>query len=120
MTNTTNNNGLTNEDFKPIVETIRQQIGWNAMACLGVPRRGLAMGTDSQGNPFLRIKTTGCGSNGIANRGRFVIVTLVLGQDLYKVEGVNVRGTKTTTKFTAEGVFADMLGDLCIEAADAR
>ena len=119
MTNHTTND-LTAADVKTIVETIRQQIGRNAMWCMGVPRGGLVCGTDTQGNPFLRIKTTGCGKNGVANRGRFVTVTYVLGTDLYKVEGDTIRGSKVINKYTVEGVFADMLGDLCIEAADAR
>ena len=100
-------------------DTIKKQIGWHAKACMGVPRGGMKFGIRN-GNVYLQVKTTGCGSNGVVNRGRFVEVTYVAGCDTYTVEGYTVRGADLKVKFTLENVHAQELGDVCINAADAR
>lgn len=114
----------TKEELDHYCNTMRRQIGWNSMAC--VAAHAMIHAEREDGCPQLWIKTRNCGS-----RNRWVVVTLELGQDLYRVQGVNCRGfgecngyivpkpiKNGSIKFEQDQVFFDMLPDSVVEAAD--
>ena len=108
----------TTDEAKQIADTMIEQIGWNTRACIGA--NNLLYGQwRGPGTVTMQIKTRNC-----AQRNRYVEVTYDSGQDLYKVEAVNItkytdgRGAKRNIVWDMEGVFCDMLSDVVLEAAD--
>tara|TARA_R100000654_G_scaffold48341_1_gene74496 strand:- start:694 stop:1050 length:357 start_codon:yes stop_codon:yes gene_type:complete len=102
----------TDEEAKQIVDTMRQQMGWNTLACIGAHMMSFGQWR-GPGTVTLQIKTRNC-----AQRNRFVHITYDSGQDLYKVEAVNITGGKRNIVWHVHDVFFPELGDFVIEAAD--
>ena len=68
----------TEEEAKQIVDTMNQQIGWNALACIGAHMMSFGQWY-GPGKVTLQIKTRNC-----AQRNRFVLVTYDTAKDLYE------------------------------------
>ena len=102
----------TEEEAKQIVDTMNQQIGWNALACIGAHMMSFGQWY-GPGKVTLQIKTRNC-----AQRNRFVLVTYDTAKDLYEVEAVNITKGWKKVVWKIDEVFFGELGDFVIEAAD--
>lgn len=109
---------FTEDEAKQIVDTMNQQIGWNALACIGAHKMLFGQWR-GPGTVTLQIKTRNC-----AQKNRFVEITYHTAQDLYEVEAVNIRkytdgrAAKRNVVWNITDVFFPELGDFVIQAAD--
>ena len=120
MISTKQENYWTDEEARSIVDTMVKQIGNNALGC--VAAHTMVFGQwRGPGKVTLQMRTRNCGS-----KGRRVEVTYDHGNDLYIVEGVDVRKKRNLpsyerkVRYSADRVFAEDLGDFVILAADFK